>query len=120
MKNSISGVLNRLVGLIIFLLLFVLLLISLKTEASELCNGWANQAEKIMTVRQEHMSLAEISTRLEQSNDIPEEAKPIFVSLIAQVYQVPIYNKIQDKLEVIKKFSDSVLLDCLNKTAENV
>ena len=107
------------VGVIILAIVCILLFVN-KAGASELCNGWANQAEKIMTVRQEHMSLSEISARLEQSKDIPAAAKPVFTNLIAQAYQVPIYNKIQDKLDVIKKFSDSVLIDCLNKTAEKV
>ncbi|QCQ61625.1 hypothetical protein barba126G_phanotate68 [Rheinheimera phage vB_RspM_barba_12-6G] len=117
-ESFLSYVKNELIiafGIMLFLLLY-----STTVNSSELCNGWANQAEKIMTVRQEHMSLAEISTRLEQSKDIPAAAKPVFTNLIAQAYQVPIYNKIQDKLDVIKKFSENVLVDCLDKTAEKV
>ena len=115
-----EGFTQYLIGPIIVVTVLMLLLYSATANSSELCNGWSNQAEKIMTVRQEHMSLAEISTRLDQSKDIPADVKPVFTNLIAQAYQVPIYNKIQDKLDVIKKFSENVLVDCLDKTAEKV
>lgn len=115
-----DSILSDIVGVIIIALCFILIVFVNKANASEHCEGWSIQAERIMQARQEHMTLEEITQRLSEASDIPTEAKPTFTKLIEAAYGVPIFNKINDKQLVIEDFAKNVFIDCLQNTARGV
>lgn len=111
-------ILNTLVGgFIIMLILW--LVVGTKAEASEFCMDWSKAGERIMQARQEHEDKVVLVDKFNKA-DIPEVSKATFMWLIDSAYNVPMFNKIEDKIFIINKFGDEVFVDCLQKTVEGI
>lgn len=112
-----DNVLSDIVGVIVIALCFILIVVLNKAEASEHCEEWALQAEGIMTVRQENVPIEILLTRLNKTEHLPEEAKPTVHKIMTVAYDIPVFDKIKDKLQVIEDFADAIFINCLKETA---
>lgn len=112
--------LNNTTGLIILVLVIVLMTISFKAKSSDLCQAWATQAEGIIIARQDGMPLAVINQRLKETKEIAEEAKPTLQIIINDAYSAPIKESLADKIQIVRDFSDYVLVACIQQTKDKV
>lgn len=115
-NKTASKIFNAVIGVMIVVL--VLFLLSKPAQATEHCQEWATQAEHIMIVRQDNISLETITQRLKDTTDVPEESKPLMQNIINAAYKIPVQEKLYDKIVMVNDFADHVLLMCIQQTTK--
>jgi hypothetical protein len=95
------------------------LVASLQPPPTAICPNYATTASVVMTRRQEGYTKEYM---LEQANqlNIGKEFKENLVSIVNMAYDIPIYQHIHEKLEVIDKFGDAILIKCLEANSRGI
>ena len=81
-------------------------------DAVDLCVGYSVLAEKIMEMRQENISMADMYNVL-KSNDVS-------IALLKEAYKKPAYSTVANKQKEIDTFKNNTFMVCIQTVGDKV
>ena len=81
-------------------------------QQKNVCEGWAEVAEVVMSARQRGVSIREIYTHM---STLDEETRTLFEIFLSHAYDVPIASTKEDAQLAVLEFSDQFFKSCMEK-----